>query len=211
MSDAPADVGWGDRLGEKFRIGLGSFVLGYLALYVLKGDRIMANFWTGFRSTGATRSQLQELGVQAPDQWQVVGMVYHSLHNADYQFTLSSSAGEASRTLGRPFFSGEWVPWLIPIAALVVGGYALARRLDVRGREAAARVGAGIVVGYAPAAVLTVWVFQWSETASRLGDTATMTLGPDLVTSVVFVGLIYPVVFGGLGGYLRARTVEAPG
>ncbi|MFB6103788.1 MAG: hypothetical protein ABEJ57_01700 [Halobacteriaceae archaeon] len=211
MSAGSEDTGWRTNLEETVVSGVGSFVLGYVALYVLRGDQIMRNFWRGFRATGATRSQLQELGVQVPEQWKVVGMVYHSVHNADYRFTLVTESGEVSRTLGRPFLSGKWLPWLIPMAALVVGGYALARRLDIRSPEAAAKAGAGIVAGYAPAAILTVWVFSWTETTTRLGQTSTMTLGPDLVSTAVFVGVLYPVVFGGLGGHLWASTTTASG
>ncbi|WP_336037374.1 hypothetical protein [Halobacterium yunchengense] len=84
----------------------------------------------------------------------------------------------------------------IPAVLLFVAGYVVAMRVPrtltaVEGAVA----GASVAIGYA---VLTfVGVSYFAQT------TAGVTYGPPMVDSMLYMGVGYPVVFGGLGGFLQ--------
>ena len=56
----------------------------------------------------------------------------------------------------------------------------------------AARNGAAVMLGYLPLSVIGAVLF-----AVSVGDA---TAGPDLVTAVLLAGMVYPLVFGAVGG-----------
>ena len=61
--------------------------------------------------------------------------------------------------------------------------------------------GATVAVGYFPLAAIGVLLF---ETRVGVGDAA-FTQSPELSSTLLLVGLAYPLCFGGLGGLLAAR------
>lgn len=184
--------------------GLAAFAAGYALLFAIKGEDIMRNFMAGFRSTGATVSQLEQLGATLPEQWKVVGMVYHTLHNVPYRMEVTRNGQSFSQTIGREFLAGELLPWLIPMAVLVVAGFLLARHAGSASAGDGAATGASVATGYLVAAIGTTFVFTWSATLSGAGVQGSMRLGPAIVQSGLMAGLIYPAIFGGLGGAVAA-------
>lgn len=93
------------------------------------------------------------------------------------------------------------VPVVVPAAVLVVAGWVVLTRRDRLDADPtdAAVTGAAVTVGYLFAAV-----------AFRLLIVTVLTrplpAAPALVETVLYAGLAFPLVFGGLGGYLGART-----
>ena len=64
--------------------------------------------------------------------------------------------------------------------------------------------GTAVWVGYLPAAVLAAFVASAPTSNPSLAPFA-----PGLVGTVVLMGFVYPLVFGGLGGWLATRVVAA--
>jgi len=94
--------------------------------------------------------------------------------------------------------------YLLPVVVLAGAGYYLAQNTSVGdGFQTAtdgAKAGATVAVGYAVLAVAgAMTVFSISS------GSGTGSVSPSLTTTVVLMGVAYPVVLGGLGGYLARR------
>lgn len=84
---------------------------------------------------------------------------------------------------------------IVPIAILVVSGYWIASQAP---RGQGFMNGASVTVGYF---VMTVLAFLYL--AFLVGNAqATIEVGVDLVIATVITGILFPVVFGGIGGIL---------
>ena len=146
----------------------------------------------------------------------VAGWVFYAAHTVKLRVTGTAGDSSASRTFN--LFDGvsqltnltdavpEIIYLFVPVFVLVGSGFVLVRRAgDGQTSVAtAAGVGASIVAGYLPLAVLGQVLF--SHTESGFGGAASVTVGSDLVTSVLLVGLVYPVVCGVVGGVLAQQT-----
>lgn len=88
---------------------------------------------------------------------------------------------------------------LIPVFALVLAGYITAKAYGAS-TETGALTGAFVTVGYLPAMV----GIQTMATVSReqTGAGGAVTVEPSLLQTVLFAGLLFPVLCGVVGGYL---------
>ena len=197
------------RLGGGLVAGLVAFVAGYLLLFAVKGNQIMTNFFRGMRASGTGPQQFQEMGIALPEQWKIVGMVYHTLHNVPYSLSISRGGQSFTTTAGRGFMTGDFIPWLIPMLVLFVAGFVLASSLRPTSRRDGGITGASVAVGYCLAAVATSFVFMWSATITT-GTAASISMGPDLLSTVIFTGLVFPIIFGGVGGIVAYNVGEQP-
>jgi len=82
---------------------------------------------------------------------------------------------------------------LVPVAVLLTAGFLLASRTGASEPSAGATAGASIVAGTVVLAALGTVLF-----ASGSGS-------PTLLTGVLLAGVLYPAVFGAIGGVLSAR------
>ena len=85
------------------------------------------------------------------------------------------------------------VLYLLPPAVLTAAGIATARIDGATDIGRAVRVGTAVVLGYLPLAVLGAVLFTVSAGDSGQG-------APTLLTAVVLAGVVYPAVFGSVGG-----------
>ncbi|MFC4408706.1 hypothetical protein [Haloarchaeobius iranensis] len=92
------------------------------------------------------------------------------------------------------------VPVVVPAAVLVLAGWVLVDRRDRVDAEAgdAAVTGAAVTTGYLFGAVACRLVLVTALTRP-------FPAAPALVETVLYAGLAFPLVFGGLGGYVGAR------
>lgn len=129
----------------------------------------------------------------------MVGWVFYSAHN------VGISSGIESINLIADFHGDILNPpipavifYLVPVGVLSFFSLVLTERASYDGVPTAmdgAKAGATIAVGYlVPALVGALTVFS----ISRAGLTA----GPELVTTLILMGGLYPVGIGGLTGYL---------
>jgi hypothetical protein len=178
--------------------GVLSFLGGYLLTYLLKAGSVSDLFTT-------TLGEAQGSGLSPPGDWQVVGWFFFQMHTVATETTLTAgSLSETSTTTG----SVESWLLLVPIALLIAFGYIVARNADVRGIAAGAQAGATVTVGYAAVTVAAVFLSSWSESVSAFGETATVTVGPAVVTGILTAGVIYPLALGAVGG--AVAVLSAP-
>jgi hypothetical protein len=146
----------------------------------------------------------------------IAGWVFYAAHTVKMEIT--GFAGDRSEASTVNLFDGfseltsltdavpEILYLLVPVAVLAGTGFVLVRR--VTGPDAtvttAAALGASIVVGYLPLAVVGQLVFSHTETG--LGGSVGVTIAPELVSSVLLVGLVYPLVCGTVGAVLAQQT-----
>ncbi len=122
-----------------------------------------------------------------------LGWLFYSAHFVD----LSAGALGTQNLVELLGLAGlpSYVYYLLPPVFLFLAGRSIARstgHAGMRDEELAAR-GATALAGYLPAAVLG------SVVLTRNG------VGPELSTTVLLMGVGYPLVFGGLGGFLAKR------
>jgi hypothetical protein len=92
---------------------------------------------------------------------------------------------------------------VVPVVLLILGGFALVsgRELWESSTKAHAAAGATVAAGYFPLAAVGIILFE-----TEVGvEGQTLTLAPELSTTLLFVGLAYPLVFGAVGGLLASR------
>jgi hypothetical protein len=146
----------------------------------------------------------------------VVGWVFYAAHSVELRLT--GAAGDSAATGTVDVF--EWgsqltnltdaVPEVLylaaPVAVLVGTASALVRRVpDARASAAnAGAVGASLLVGYLPLAVLGQLLFSQTETG--FGGATSLTIGPDLLPSILAVGIVYPLICGVVGGVLSRQS-----
>ena len=85
---------------------------------------------------------------------------------------------------------------LIPVVALLLAGIVVARRAGAADVTEGAMAGATLVAGVAVLAVLGSFLFTITE--STFG--VSVETGLPLVESLIFVGIGYPAIVGGIGG-----------
>lgn len=126
------------------------------------------------------------------DWWQFSGAIFHNAHFVDV-------AGEE---LSMNLLHGDGLAWLfdwtipamgytlLAVVILVGAGYALASKLSIDDGPEAAKAGATIAAGYLPLALVGSFVFDMDGAS------------PELLTSVLLMGVLFPVVLGAVGGYV---------
>ncbi len=174
-------------------MGVGAAVLSYLLTYLL--------------------AVVDGLETSEQAAWKVVGLIWYSAHNVEIVGRASGFGGSVTDSANvvvndglLPVDIGTAVPallyYVVPVLALVFGGYLTVRlagdRLGSVGEGAVA--GATVAIGATVVAILGRFLFE--ITVTWFGAQASA--APSLLPAVLLVGILYPVVFGGLGGAAAA-------
>lgn len=92
---------------------------------------------------------------------------------------------------------------VLVVVLLVASGYDVATTEGVGPRlSERALAGASVVAGYLPLAVAGTFVFEWSTTGGFGGGPITFSL--PLPTAALLAGMVFPLVFGGIGGVVAS-------
>lgn len=190
MSSEPTGELEGGRTAALGAVGGGvAYVLGYLVTYVLAADTI-ENSLTG---------RIIEFATGEPSTWKLVGWVFYNAHFVETRvpglFGGSSLVNFIAQT---DAFSA--LLYVFPAAILLVAGVGLARAAGATDASTGGLAGAAALVGYLPLAIVGTFLFGIS-----FGDT---TAAPDLVAALFLSGIVWPVVFGGIGGAAGGATGE---
>jgi hypothetical protein len=102
---------------------------------------------------------------------------------------------------------------LVPLAAVLVGGFVSARRARPESRSEAVAMGVlgGVAFGLMGTLALvlsTISVRVGGGAGSLIGGAITVRLGPELAKSIL-VAFVWGIVGGGIGGYIHGRTLPA--
>jgi hypothetical protein len=159
--------------------GTGAYLLGFLFTYLWKAGE--------YRDALARIGPLVELfGGETPAAWKIIGWLYYSAHFVDARIdvgpvtTYVDLVGEGAGTLE--------LLYLLPPLFLLAAGFLVARRTDADVVVAGARAGATVAIGYLALVLVGVLAIQ-------VGGS-----GPELVPALVLAGIVYPLVFGAIGG-----------
>lgn len=134
------------------------------------------------------------------------GNILYGAHFVDAEYTISAGGQSQSETNNfiqeASLEAPEFLYQIIPIVVLLLVGIALVRYLGLSDETDAAIAGAATAVGYVALTVVGTFVFELSDT--QMGITAEVV--PELgLATVLLMGIVYPVVFGGIGGFVGSR------
>mgnify|MGYP006289537725 CR=1 FL=1 len=138
------------------------------------------------------------------------GNVFYNAHLAMSKATRSGGlSGSASDTgsmiAGSMTGLADAVYYAVPVAVLVLVGIALGRRVRNHDPSAAAVAGGAMAGGYVLLTAVGTQLFEASSGGGWFGM-ATVTVTPMLTaTTIAVMGILYPVLFGGLGATIGAR------
>lgn len=170
-------------------VGVLTFAIGYLLTYLWQAANVREslegyNFW------------IDLFGGDPIPAWKAVGWLYYNAQFVPFTHpTLGGGRGTAN------FVANGDAPALLyalPPLLLLGAGFLLARAADAGSPDAGARAGVRVVAGYVLFAVVGLFAFQHGAG----GDA----IHPQYATGVLLAGVVYPVVFGALGGVLGGVT-----
>jgi hypothetical protein len=179
--------------------GTVAYVVGMiLTLFLLTVDQ-------EFEFAGSGFGGLQLVEVSRLDQ---VGWFFYSAHFASIEESVSALGETQSQTTNILADAATQFPavvyHLVPMVVLVVAGFVVASVLDTYNPSVGdcAQAGATLFAGYLPLTVAGTVVFEVSVSGAGAGG---ITIGPDLISSVVLVGFLFPVLFGAIGGVVFSQ------
>lgn len=133
----------------------------------------------------------------------VLSWLFFNTHLVDVEFDTVLGAGSIDLLSEIDEDEGLSIPvvvWrLLPVSVLTVTGYLLASRtLPATADETdGAKRGATLAAGYLPLVFLAAVIFEESAEGASIGV--------DLFEALLIAGLLYPAIFGAIGGYLAVR------
>lgn len=173
--------------------------LSFLASYVAVAGLLIAEA----ANDGTLESFLESDG--GPSVVETIGWVLYSAHNVkivtpfrEGPINLLENTPADAVTIPKIAF------YAVPVVVLVAFGVALARRTSFDGRPTgidSAKTGAALAVGYLACTVVGAKTVFSYDVAADVSATAG-SIEPQLGPAVAVMGLAYPVVVGGIGGYL---------
>lgn len=169
--------------------GLAAWVASFVVMAILVAGTEDGDDLVGFTGNVLYSSHFVESTVESPT---ITGGT-----ESETQNLLSEGATELS----------EFVYYAVPIVVLLVAGIALVRFVEIREPDAAAIAGAASAIGYVVLTVVGTFVFEFNEDVTMGGQTVgEVSATPELgAMTIVVMGLLYPVVFGAIGGAIGSR------
>ncbi|QSG03331.1 hypothetical protein [Natranaeroarchaeum sulfidigenes] len=168
--------------------GLLTWVLGYLFTYLIAGDEVQESEINQF---------LEFIG-EEPATYEMVGWVFYNAHFVDTTFQNVPFFGSEAFIGGEDGFT--MLLYVIPPLLLIGAGLAVARYSAAQNANDGAIAGISVVPGYLLLSIAGIFLFEVT-----LGDASA---APDLVAGVFLAGLVFPVLFGAVGGVLAGVTAE---
>ena len=167
--------------------GFFSFFIGYGLIYLLAGREIE-------ESLAPIETVLQLFEAEPIATWRVVGWLFYSAHFIETR--ISAQFGPVETTTYVDLISqgsgNMELFYLVPPLVLVAAGFSTVLMLAIDDIAEGATFGASITAGYLIAVALGFVLFAYGDTR------------PDPVPALIIAGVIYPAVFGGLGGAVAA-------
>lgn len=104
-----------------------------------------------------------------------------------------------------PYMDGPYFEMLFPVVFLIAAGYLVIRYIGpIRQRATAALTGASVMTGYLTAVLVTALTVSTERTTE--GGRAVV-YEPLFMETIIVAGILYPVVFGALGGLLATTQL----
>lgn len=170
--------------------GAVAYGVGYLVTYVWKAPAVA----DALRGVNVIASFL---GIEAIPTWRGVGWLFYNAHLVRIRVPGPGGPNFVD------FLSRTEQGWLLLVGipvVLIASGAIVAARSDVGSVGQGGIHGAAIGVGYLPLAAGGALL-----TAQPIGDTGAR-IAPDLLPALFLAGILYPLVFGAVGGVVYAIT-----
>ena len=203
-----------ERIRSRVRLGLISGMVAYAASFILttiiaipvavssitSGNFELRSEATATIGGGAIVSALKSsLGGAMMN---VIGWVFYNTHFVPLRASASSDVAGRSAELTVNFVTSQGGSWMIltiiPPVVLFLGGRNVVSNTDTFDQKDSVLAGAMLVVGYLPLALIGSLFFQTGINGETIG---TVSISPIFQQTILFAGVGYPVLFGGLGGY----------
>ncbi|WP_418282217.1 transporter [Halorubrum sp. DTA98] len=166
--------------------GTAAYVLGYLLVYVTQRRGVEERL-------SAFNFMVDLFGSDPIPAWQGVGWLFYNAHFVDTE--IPGFGGTRVENFIAASDDGTLtLLYLVPPVLLLGAGFAAAFVADVDDLGDGVPIGALVTVAYLPLAVVGAVAFAYS-----IGDGS---IRPDLVTAVLLAGVVYPALFGAVGGAL---------
>ena len=176
---------------ESGLIGLVSFVVGYVLTYAWRAPAVND-------SLSGLNFLAQLLGVDAIPTWKAVGWLFFGAHGVGTRFPTPGGGTEIVNLVEQSGDGTVALLYLLVPLLLVLAGAFGSWRAEAGDRSSAAVAGALVAIGYFLLAAIGTVLFTHG-----IGDTG-RSIAVDPLTGVLLAGLIYPVVFGAIGGVLAS-------
>jgi hypothetical protein len=178
-TDLPADYG--------LLSGVTTFFLGFALTYSWTAHEVESAL-SGLNAVAAL------FGETTIPTWKAVGWGFYNAHLVAVEIPLPGG------TVSRDLIAAQGGPvglYLVVPVMLTLAGFLVARQAgNLPSLRAGARAGSTVVVGYLLVAVAGAFALS----ADAFGST----VGPDLLGAAAVAGLLYPLLFGALGGAVAA-------
>jgi hypothetical protein len=171
--------------------GLAAFLVGYVLTYAWRAPSVSD-------SLQGLNFLAQLLGIDAIPTWKGVGWLFYGAHGVATRFPTPGGGTELINLVEQSGDGAVALLYVIVPVLLVLAGAATARLVDADDTTEAALAGATVAVGYLVLAAVGTVLF-----AHGIGDTGS-SIAPDPVTAILLAGVLYPVVFGAVGGALSS-------
>lgn len=183
--------------------GLAAYVVGFVLTFVLvaiDGDLERGDF-------------LEQVGASSLD---FAGWIFYNAHfvdvevSSDIPFLSGQSSGSILSDSSTQF--PEFVYYLVPIVALILAGFAVARLGSASSPADGAVAGGTILLGYLPPTVVGAFLFAASEqVGSGSGGfqiEASVSISVATGPAIILAGLVFPIVLGAIGGVIASQTQD---
>ncbi|MBP1986686.1 transporter [Halolamina salifodinae] len=169
-------------LAQGAAAGVGAYLLGYLITYLATSGSVEERL--------ASFNFIADLfGGDTATVWQGVGWLFYNAHFVRTRATGGFGGPRSQNFIAASDGGAVVLLYLVPVILLLAAGLAVARLGSADDLADGAVGGATVVLGYLPLALLGRFLFDYDGSVA-----------PDLVTAVLLAGLVYPLVFGALGG-----------
>lgn len=170
--------------------GLAAYVLGYLVVYATQRGRVGEQL-RGFNVFADL------FGGDPIPAWKAVGWVFYNAHLVATEVPAPLGGIRVVNFVAEADAGSLTAMYLVPPVLLLAAGLLVGRLAATTDPTEGALAGGLVAVGYLPLALLGVVAFGYS-----IGDG---TIAPVLPTAGLLAGVVYPAVFGAVGG--AAATV----
>lgn len=164
----------------------------------------------GYLSTGLVVSTEVERTFESIPAWKAVGWYFYNAHFVDLavegSVSIGGVGGSGTQNLVVEADEGlvQWL-YLAPPVGITLAGGALSRWIGgADGPVSGAARGALVIVGYLPLIAVGALGTAHSVEEEFLFVKASGTIEPQLLPAILIAGVLYPIVFGQLGGALAA-------
>lgn len=202
------------QFSQAIGLGIGAYLVGYLFTYILKGQY------------AASIAKDAVLRFQATGQDTFVG-------ETNLAFLLVDSGVDDTTWAGWLFYNAHFVPIsagnfpnstptfvpnlllitreplyllliLVPPLTLSLAGFLIAKSTSRGGTTVSVSSGMSITMGYLPCVLIGAVVFSTTPVDQRVAM-----LAPEFFLSLLVAGMLYPMVFGGIGGWVAMKRFGA--